>query len=446
MKLRLTLALLLLPLPLASAQAPSQDTVRLGALHASAVQRDPRARELDLLSAQSRLRQKNFDAEQRPSLSVESQAQYQSDVPRIPITLPGGVTPPVPPHDTYDAKLVAQQRLFDATRAPRRAVEDAQVAESQARLRATLFAVRQNVNDAYFASLRAQSQLAELATTITDVEAQLQVAETRVREGSALPSEELAIRAELLRRRQSVAELVASRRASLEVLADLTGTPLDTLTVLGAPELGAEVARARSELPSLRARPEYVQFARARDVLQRQDEARASQDKPKVSAFGRAGYGRPGLNPLSDKFDGYWLAGVQLQWTPWNWGTTDRDREVLSLQRQIVSADEQQFTESLRRGVALDLATIDRLDAVVSSDDDIVSLRERIAAETRARFGESVVTSAEYVDKQTDVLSARISRALHRVELAQARARFLTTLGVEVKYCVHIVELPACCC
>jgi len=423
---------LLLPLPLSSAQTPAQDTVRLGVLQASAVQRDPRGRELDLLAAQSRLRQKNLDAEHRPSLSAESQAQYQSDVARVPVVLPG-LTLPIPAHDTYDAKLVAQQRLYDPTLASRRAVEDAQVSEAQSRLRASLFSLRQNVNDLFFASLRAQSQIAEMETTITDLEAQLRVAEARVREGSALTSEELAIRAELLRRRQTIAELGASHRASVDVLADLTGQSLDTLSVLGMPELGAEVARVRSTLVALRARPEYEQFARSRDLLQRQDEARAAQDRPRVSAFGRAGYGRPGLNPLSDKFDGYWLAGVQLQWTPWNWGATDRDREVLSLQRQIVTADEQQFTESLRRGVAQDLATIDRLGGVVSSDDEIVALRERIATEMRVRFTEGVVTSAEYVDKQTDVLSARISRALHRVELAQAHARFLTTLGIEVR-------------
>ena len=57
----------------------------------------------------------------------------------------------------------------------------------------------------------------------------------------------------------------------------------------------------------------------------------------------------------------------------------------------------------------------------------------RSASETRIRYGEGVVTSAEYVDRQTDVLAARISRALHRVELAQARERFLTALGVEVR-------------
>jgi outer membrane protein TolC len=417
----------------AHAQSPASDTLRLGPLQSSALQRDPRGRELELLSAQSKLRQKNLDAEQRPSLSVESQAQYQSDVARIPITLPGGVSPPVPPHDTYDAHVVAQQRIFDPSVAPRRAVEDAQLAESQSRLRVALFGVRQNVNDAFFASLRAQTQIAELETTITDLEAQQHVAETRVREGTALPSEELTLRAQLLVRRQSVAELAATRRASLDVLADLTGQRLDSMSVLGTPDLSAEVARVRASLTDVRARAEYEQFARMRDVLERQDAARAAQDKPRVSAFGRVGYGRPGLNPLNTSFDGYWLAGVQMQWTPWNWGTTSRDREVLALQRQIVSADEQNFTETLRRGVAQDLASIDRLAGTLAQDDEIIALRERIAAETRVRFGEGVVTSAEYVDRETDVLSVRISRASHRVELAQARAHFLTTLGIEVR-------------
>ena len=426
-------AALLVPFACAHAQAPATDTLRLGALHTSAVSHDPRGRELELLSAQSRLRQLTLTAERKPSLSVESQAQYQSDVARLPITLPGGIAVPVPSHDTYDAKLNASQRLYDPTLSPRRAVESAQVAEAQARLRAALFGVRQHVNDAYLTALRTQAQVAELETTITDLDAQLVVANARVREGAALESESLALRAEILRRRQSIEELRATRRASRETLADLTGRALDSTSALAAPELAAEVATARGTLADLRTRPEYVQFARARDALQRQEEARGAQDKPRVSAFGRAGYGRPGLNPLSDKFDGYWLAGVQLQWTPWNWGTTDRDREVLALQRQIVQADEDQFTETLRRGVVQDLATIDRLAAIVSSDDQIVDLRERIAAETRARFGEGVVTSAEYVDKQTDVLSARINRASHRVELALARARFLTTLGIEVR-------------
>lgn len=427
------LACLALAGPPAHAQTPASDSLRLGALHTGAMRRDPRARELALLTAQSRLRQQTLDAEQRPSLSVEGQAQYQSDVARIPIVLPGGVSPPVPPHDTYDARVVAQQRLYDPTRTSRRAVEEAQLADAQARLRVSLTGVRQNVNDLFFAALRAQSQVSESELAITDLEAQRAVAATRVREGTALPSEDMTLRAEVLRRRQAIAELKASRRATLEVLADVTGTPLDTAVLLGAADLAAEVSRARASLADVRARAEYVQFASARALLAKQEDARSAQDKPRVSAFGRVGYGRPGLNPLNDKFDAYWLTGVQLQWSPWTWGTTDRDREVLSLQRQIVSAEEQQFTETLRRGTAQDLASIDRLSATLAADDEIVTLRENIVTETRVRFAEGVVTSAEYVDRQTDVLSARINRALHRVELAQARARFLTTLGLEVQ-------------
>jgi len=416
-----------------SAQTPVGDTLRLGALQDSAVMRDPRGRELALLMEQSRLRQQNLTAEQRPTLTVEGQAQYQSAVAKIPFSLPGGISPPTPPHDTYDAHVAAGQKLYDPTIGARRAVEDAQLAESEARLKAELYPLRQNVNDAFFAALQAQSQIAELEHTITDLQAQQRVAAARVREGTALPSEEKALRAEILRRRQSVAEAAASRRAALAILTDLTGKSYDSTTLLGASDLAVEVARARDSLPVLRTRPEYEQFSRSRALLEQQERARKAQDLPKVSAFGRAGYGRPGLNPLSTKFDNYWLTGVQFQWAPWTWGTGRRDRQILELQRQIVTAEEEQFTNTLRRGVEQDLANIDRLESAIREDDEIVALRESILTETRARFNEGVVTSADYVDRQTDVLSARTSRALHRVELAQARTRFLNTLGIEVR-------------
>ncbi len=416
-----------------AAQTPGGDTLRLGALQDTAVMRDPRGRELALLMEQSRLRQQNLTAERRPTLTVEGQAQYQSDVAKIPFSLPGGISPATPPHDTYDAHLAAGQKLYDPTIAARRAVENAQLAQSEAQLKAELYPLRQNVNDAFFAALQAQSQIAELEHTITDLEAQQRVAADRVREGAALPGEEKALRAEILRRRQSVAEAAANRRAALAILGDLTGKSYDSTTLLGATDLAVEVGRARDSLPVLRTRPEYEQFARSRALLEHQERARKAQDLPKVSAFGRAGYGRPGLNPLSTKFDNYWLTGIQFQWAPWTWGTGQRDRQILELQRQIVTAEEEEFTNTLRRGVEQDLANIDRLESAVRQDDEIVALRESILTETRARFNEGVVTSAEFVDRQTDVLSARTSRALHRVELAQARARFLNTLGIEVR-------------
>src|SRR5207237_3795516 len=100
------------------------------------------------------------------------------------------------------------------------------------------------------------------------------------------------------------------------------------------------------------------QFSASRARLAEQEAVESALEKPRVSAFGRLGYGRPGLNALSANFQSYWLAGVQVQWTPWTWGSVDRTRETLEIQREIVATNEQAFTRSLRRGVEQSIATI----------------------------------------------------------------------------------------
>jgi outer membrane protein TolC len=136
---------------------------------------------------------------------------------------------------------------------------------------------------------------------------------------------------------------------------------------------------------------------------------------------------------LSSEFQSYWLAGVQVQWTPWTWGSTDRDREALEVQREIVATNEAAFTQTLRRNVQQSLATINRLDSTLALDDRIIALREGIDRESRAKLQEGAITAADYVDRNTELLAARLARVQHRVELSQARANFLTMLGVEVR-------------
>lgn len=426
-----TFLLLFITTPLFAQAQSMPDSIRLPALRNAALASDPRAPQLETIAAQSSLRLQNLNAELRPTLSFDAQAQYQSDIATIPVRLPG-VTIPTPAHDTYDSRLSAQQRLFDPSLSTRRAVERAQTTESQARVRTALYAINDAVNTAFFTALRSQSQAAELSTTVTDLEAQLAVADSRVRAGTALPSEVNAIRAELLRRRQAVSDQDAVRRAAIAILSSLTGSAIDPQTPFAAPDLENRMPAA-SELQQSRQRPEYQQFELSRESLYRLEEARRAQDKPRLSAFGRLGYGRPGLNALSDQFDTYWLTGVQLQWSPWNWGTSRRDRQVIALQRRLVSSEEQNFTNTLNRALQQDLVSIDRIESALPQDDEIVALRENILAETRARYAEGVITSAEYVDRQTDVLAARLARASHRVELLQARAHLLTTLGIEVR-------------
>jgi outer membrane protein TolC len=409
------------------------DSLRLGALHQQAVQSDPRQRQFSLLAKQTELRLRNLSAERLPSFSAAGYAQYQSDVFAPPV-LPGGpMVFPTPPKDTYDGRFSVEQSLLDPTIGARQQVERAQLAESEAAVRTALYDLRREVNDAFFSAALLAERSRIIAATIADLEKQLHEAGVRVREGAALPSDTAAIQATLLERRQDAAEVEADRQASLVRLTELVKRPVSGTEQFALPDLTDATVQARRALDSLRSRPEYERFARSRDVLARQQEQVSADQRPKLSAFGHAGYGRPALNPVGDTFDTYYIAGLKVTWTPWNWGSSGREREAIALQRQIVASEEAAFTSRLTRDIQSDLADIDRLETALTLDDQIVSLRERVEVETQARFREGVVTASEYVDRSTDVLEARLARATHRVEQVQARAHFLTTLGLEIR-------------
>jgi outer membrane protein TolC len=271
-------------------EAQSTDSVTLDQLQSAAIQNDPRGRTSELLAQQSRLRMQNLRAERLPSIAVNAQAQYQSTTFTLPITLPG-VNFPTPKRDSYDAHVDAREQIIDPTLGARRNLERAQLGESQARVSTALYSLRQAVNDAYFNALQLQERERIERTAVTDLLAQLKVAEARVREGTALPSEAASLAAALITRRQSVDEIESSRRASLNILADLTGRNPGDSVVLAA---GADSpVIARTAIEAITARPEYEQFKRAREVLDAQRSLASKKEMPRVSAFGRAGYGRP---------------------------------------------------------------------------------------------------------------------------------------------------------
>ena len=411
------------------APRPAPDTLRLGALHRLAAAADARAAQVDLLGRQSALRDATLRAEGLPAVSATGVAQYLSDVATVR-PVPGG---PAfgPPNEQTDTYLSIRQSLLDPTRGARRAVERAQLAEAQAGVRSALWQQRTQVNDAFFAILLRDAQRAALDAALTDLGARRRVAADRVAAGAALRSEVEILDAELARRRQSLDELVADREASRAILTELVGRPLAADAVLALPEAAPEPVREDSGAASRR--PEYDQFARSRAVAEARRSALAAQTLPRVALVARSGYGRPGLNQLGRDLDGYYIAGIQVEWAPWNWGATRREREAQVLQSRIVGSAEAAFTAGLRRAALAEQGRITALERALAADERIIALRARILDETRHRHDEGDVTVAEYVARQAELLAAQLDRAQRRVRLAEARVRYLTTLGYEIR-------------
>jgi outer membrane protein TolC len=428
-----------LALALLAAPAPAQDTLRLPALQRAALRQDPRARQAALQERATELRLRNLDAERLPALTGRAQATHQSEVPVIPISLPGGAVPPEPPKDQYEARVEVEQLLYDGgVLARRRGAERAQLGVEQARIAADLQPLRDEVNEAFFTAFLLQERAAEISTLIEDLEARLAMLRSQVRNGAALPGDTAVVMATALRAMEDRAEVAAGRRAALGRLSVLTGTPVSGGDVLALPQLADAVESLRGAgsagpTPIPAVRPEYAVFAGRRERLSRDEAVISARARPQVSAFAQLAVGRPGFAQFERDLHDYWLAGVRMRWAPFNWGTSDRERGLLQVQRQIVDTEEAAFTARLQRQVQDELADMERLEAALQTDERIISLREQVVRQARAQFEEHAITAAAYVDVRTDLQDARLARQRHRVELARARASYLTTLGIELR-------------
>jgi outer membrane protein TolC len=412
-----------------------QDTLRLSALHEAAVLADPRVRQLELHDAAIELRLRNLSAERLPRLSLTGDASLQSEVAAIPVDLPEADIP-LPPKDRYEAAVGADWLLYDGgALGARRGVAGAELDAAQARVVAALHPLRVEVNEAFFGALLLQERAADTGLVVQDLRARLVELRAEVVEGAALPGDTAAIRSEMLRSIQQLEELAAERRAAMRVLAELTGTAAGDGDVLVLPDLGAAVDSVRSELPeqsSAGTHPQYAVFAAERVRLAREEAVIGSGGGPQASAFGRVAYGSPGLEQFTHELHEYWIAGLRLDWRPWDWGSRARGRQALRIQQEIVRAEEEAFTARLGRQVRQPLETIQRLEGTLGVDDEIIVLREQIVRQVTAQLQERVIPVSGYVDALTDLQAARVARITHQVELARARADYLTTLGVEL--------------
>ena len=72
---------------------------------------------------------------------------------------------------------------------------------------------------------------------------------------------------------------------------------------------------------------------------------------------------------------------------------------------------------------------IERLEANLEGDAEIIELRARVAAESRSRLDHGAITATDYLVDRNEEQRARLGREAHLIQLAQARVRLATILG-----------------
>jgi outer membrane protein TolC len=320
--------------------------------------------------------------------------------------------------------LTVDQLVYDGgTTSARRAIEHAVADVAGQEVAVEVYALREQVEAAWFGVLLGEVEAASLDALAEDVAARLGLARSYVERGLATGSNVEILEAEQIRIGQQREAALSRSRAARDVLGQLTGWTLGDSARLELPASGPSV-------PAGGRRPEIALFELSRASLRRQADLASRRTRPRVTSFVDAAVGRPqGQNMFESDFGPWFSVGVRIGWPVWDWNGSSREREVLRLQSEAVTAREEAFEQRVRTAAAQVRREIERLEAHLEGDAAIVGLRARVSAEARSRFENGVITATDYLVESNEEHRARLAESVHRIQLAQARARLATILG-----------------
>lgn len=412
-------------MPISSIHAQAPDTVFLLDCHRSAMETHPMRGQQELYLQTRDLNLQNHSLGWYPSLDLNGKYTWQNEVVEIPFpdVIPGFEIPSMP-HSNYTLTLDIQQTVYDGGISRRaRGLEETLYAVRRQQVEVNLNQLKEQVNQVYFLILVLQEREKTIRLKLEELKERLGVMESRFRNEVILASDLNVLKAEILKVEQQLAELSTSRRSALVILEELTSLKLSDQTVLTYPA-GEVESLAGSELP------EQVLFdlqIRNLDASMRLTER---QRYPKAFVFGQLGYGNPALNFFRDEFRGYYIVGAGLQWKIWDWSKTRRDKQVLSIQQEIIRTQKETFDKNLNIRLEELQSEIIKYREAVSRDREILSLRKEITLAASSKLENGVITSTEYLTELNAEIQARIQLDLHRIQLDQARIAYLTGKGI----------------
>lgn len=399
--------------------ARSQSALTLGECYERAEAHYPLIKQTHLIERTKNLSVENALKGHLPRIQVNGQATYQSDVIQIPVELPG-----VEPlsKDQYRIFGEVSQTLYQGglVHQQKDAAQASSVIE-QKQLEVDLYELRSRINDLFFGILLLREQITQSELIRDAIGTSLKKTRAAIAYGTALPGAADVLQAEVLKVEQRIIEMSASEDVYRKILSKFVGESISRETVLQRPVLAASSSSiSRPELELFKARSRSLEIQRAQ---------LSSRSKPRVELFFQAGYGRPGLNMLENRFDTYYLGGLRFAWQISGYYTLKRDYEILDLRRQ--SVDLQKETFLFNTGLSLDQfeSEMTRLRRLVEVDDEIIALRAKVRRTAEVQLEEGVITSSEYIREVNAEDQAKQSRALHDTQLLLAQARYLFISG-----------------
>jgi len=403
--------------------AISQETVTLEVCNIKAMENYPLSRQNELLPESHDLRIKNLNKNFFPQMNIYGQAHYQSEVTEVPIHVPG-INIPTVSKDQYKLYFDVNQTIYDgSTTSRQKGMEDISLKIEQKSLEVELYKLKERINQVYFSILLFKEKAKILDLHLSTLTSKLKDVESSVRNGTMLSSNQDILQAEIIKADQAIAENRISTSAGIGILHELTGLTLNDETVFLLPEV---IVDPNTYINN---RPEYSLFSLQQEKISASKKLTGSSLLPRLSAFGQAGYGKPGFDMLKDEFDDFYMIGARLNWKPWDWNLSRKQQEVLDLQNEIIITQKETFDKNVRIDLENKIADIRKAEELIGRDRELIELREKISKSVSSQLDHGIITSSQYLTEINAEASARLDLESHKIQLIKAKLDYQATLG-----------------
>jgi len=400
-----------------------EQVVSLNDCYKSMLENYPLANQTGIYSQSSELNTNNLKAGWLPNAELNAQASYQSDAIEVAISAMGNDFGFKGDKDQYKASIDINQLIYDWGRIKSaKNIESVDLKVNQQSAQVELNKVKEQVNRFYFAILILQRNEDLLNVMLNDLETKEKSVESGVKNGVLLNSDLSVLKAEKIKVKQSINEIKNQHIAAIHILAEITGLYLTENSEFETPEVEINDATTLN-------RPETLLFDYQREKLDATSKFISKQKKPTAFAFSQLGYGKPGLNMTSTDFDSYYYVGVGLKWKFWDWSKTKREKQVLSLNKELISSQESSFNTQMEVALKNEKSKIQIFEEAIESDQEIIKLREEVSESARSRLDNGVITSTDYITELGKETQAKISYETHKIQLVQSKVNYLYIKG-----------------
>ena len=420
-RIRNTLALLLATIVLF---AQGAETLTLDQCYQLAREQYPLVKQRDLIEKSKAYNIDNIKKGYLPQVNFNAQVTYQSDVTQLtlPDNLPIQITVEPPNKDQYKMYGEVTQSLTDAVFIePQRKIASANAEVEKQKLEVELYKLKERVNQLYFGVLLIDGQQEQVKLLQKDLQTGMDRMEAAIKNGVAFKSNLTELQAEKLKADQRLIELKATRTAYLAMLGQFINKPLGDDTKLETP-----VAVVENTAIS---RPELALFELQKSSLSLQDKLIVAKTIPRLGVFFQGGYAKPGLNMLKNEFAGYYLTGVKLGWSLNGFYTFKKDKKLLDVNRSLIDVQQENFLFNTNFALKQQDGELKKLQELISTDDDIISLRGQIKESAQAQLANGVITGSDFVLKVNAEDQARQNKLVHTIQLLMAQYNYKTTSG-----------------